>query len=96
MPDVLDVPTLSEAGLSGFEVSSWMGLRVPAGTPPTLIKQLDVDVRRALESPDTRQQLLDAGLEPTYLLAARLASLVASEVGRFSKIVADAGIVAEQ
>lgn len=53
-------------------------------------------MRRALESPDTRQQLLDAGVEPTYLPADRLASLIASEIGRFTTVVEKAGIVAEQ
>ena len=77
-------------------MTSWTGLCAPAGTPLALIEQLNVDVRRALESPDTRQQLLDAAVEPSYLPSARLASLIASEVGRFSKIVPDAGIVAEQ
>jgi tripartite-type tricarboxylate transporter receptor subunit TctC len=59
------------------------------------VEQLNADVQRALEASDTRQKLLDAGVEPTFLPPDQLSSLIASEVSRFSKIVADAGIVAE-
>lgn len=91
-----DVPTLAESGLAGYDVTTWTGLCAPAGTPPVLVDQLSANVRRALESPDTRQQLMDAGIEPTYASAEALASLIASEVKRFSAIVEKAGIVLEQ
>jgi tripartite-type tricarboxylate transporter receptor subunit TctC len=92
---VPELPTLAEAGLAGYEVTTWTGLCAPAGTPPALIEQLNLDVRRALESSDTRQQLLDAGIEPTYMTAERLGSLIAGEVSRFARIVETASIVAE-
>lgn len=90
-----ELTTLAEAGLAGYEVTTWTGLCAPAGTPPALIEQLNADVRRALESADTRQQLLDAGVEPTYMAAERLGSLIAGEVNRFARIAETAGIVAE-
>lgn len=93
---VPELPTLAEAGLAGFEVTTWTGLCAPAGTPRDVIDQLNADVRRALDSPDTRQRLLDAGVEPTYLPAEQLGGMIASEVARFSKIAASAGIAAEQ
>lgn len=93
---VPDVPTLAEAGLAGYEVTTWTGLCAPAGTPPAVIEQLNAGVRRALDAPDTRQQLLDAGVEPTYATSDRLASLIASEVSRFSAVVDKAGIVVDQ
>lgn len=93
---VPDVPTLAEAGLAGYEVTTWTGLCAPAATPASVVEQLSAGVRRALESPEVRQQLLDAGVEPIYVPADRLASLIASEVSRFSAIVEKAGIVLDQ
>jgi tripartite-type tricarboxylate transporter receptor subunit TctC len=91
-----EVPTLAESGLDGYEVSTWTGLCAPAGTPAAVVEQLSAGVRRALESPDTRQQLLDAGVEPNYVPSDRLASLIASEVSRFTAVVEKAGIVVDQ
>ncbi|MBA2963837.1 MULTISPECIES: Bug family tripartite tricarboxylate transporter substrate binding protein [Ramlibacter] len=91
-----DLPTVAESGVAGYDVTTWTGLCAPAGTPRPILEQLDADVRRALDAPDTRQKLLDAGVEPTYVPADRLASLIANEVARFSKIVTAAGIVPEQ
>jgi tripartite-type tricarboxylate transporter receptor subunit TctC len=90
-----DLPTLSEAGLPGYQVTTWTGLCAPAGTPPAILERLNAELRRALESADTRQQLLDAGVEPSYVTAERLSNLIASEVARFAKIVTDAGINVE-
>ncbi len=91
-----DLPTLAESGVQGYEVTTWTGLCAPAGTPRSVLEQLNADVQRVLEATDTRQKLLDAGVEPTFLPAAQLSTLIASEVARFSRIAADAGIVAEQ
>jgi tripartite-type tricarboxylate transporter receptor subunit TctC len=91
-----DLPTVSEAGLAGYEVTTWTGICAPAGTPRQIVQQLNADLRRALESPDTRQKLLDAGVEPTFVPADQFGTLIATEVTRFSKIAAAAGIVADQ
>jgi tripartite-type tricarboxylate transporter receptor subunit TctC len=60
-----------------------------------VIDQLSAAVRKALDSPDTRQRLLDAGVEPAYLSPDQLGQLIAREVARFSRIVAEAGIAVE-
>jgi tripartite-type tricarboxylate transporter receptor subunit TctC len=93
---VPEVPTFAEAGLQGYEVTTWTGLCAPAGTPQPIVDQVSAGIRRALESPDTRLQLIDAGVEPTYLPAERLNALIAGEVKRFSSIVEKAKIVVEQ
>lgn len=90
-----DLPTLSEAGVKGYEVSTWTGLCAPAGTPLPIVEQLNTDVRRALETPATRQRLLEAGVEPTYATPDQFGATIVKEVERFSKIVSTAGIVAE-
>jgi tripartite-type tricarboxylate transporter receptor subunit TctC len=90
-----ELPTLAEAGLPGDAVAPCTGLCAPAGTPAALVERLNADVKRALAMPQVRQQLLDASVPPSHLPAARMAELIASEVGRFSRIVAAAGIVPE-
>lgn len=90
-----ELPTLAESGLPGYAVTTWTGVCAPAGTPAALVERLNADVKRALEMPEVRQKLLDAGVEPSHLPAARMAELIAAEVGRFSRIVAAAGIVPE-
>ena len=90
-----EVPTLSEAGLSGFEVTTWTGLCAPAGTPETIVRQASEDIRRAVESAEVRQQLLNAGVEPNHVPAARFGELIASEIARFGRIAEKAGIAAE-
>ena len=89
------MPTLSEAGLSGFEVTTWTGLCAPAGTPETIVRQASEDIRRAVESAEVRQQLLNAGVEPNHVPAARFGELIASEIARFGRIAEKAGIAAE-
>lgn len=92
---VPDLPTMAQAGLAGYELTTWTGLCAPAGTPRGIVEQINADVRRALESPDTRQRLLDAGVEPTSSSSEQFGSLIASEVARFSRIAASAGITVE-
>ena len=60
LPELPDVPTMAEAGLDDFEVSSWNGLAAPAGTPEPIIRKLNEEVNRILAMPDVREQLRDA------------------------------------
>jgi tripartite-type tricarboxylate transporter receptor subunit TctC len=92
---VPELPTLAQSGLAGYELTTWTGLCAPAGTPRSIVEQINADVRRAVESPDTHQRLLDAGVEPSYSSAEKFGALIAGEVARFSRIAASAGITAE-
>ena len=64
LPQLPDVPTTSEAGLSGFDVSSWFGLVAPARTPRPLVNQLSTQVAKALREPDVQQRLVELGVRP--------------------------------
>ncbi|OZI35477.1 hypothetical protein CEG14_10345 [Bordetella genomosp. 1] len=55
------LPTVSEAGLKDFEVSTWLGLIAPAGTPPAMVEKINAEVRRVLELPDVREKLVAQG-----------------------------------
>jgi tripartite-type tricarboxylate transporter receptor subunit TctC len=58
-----DVPTVAEAGIGGYEVSTWFGLLAPAGTPPEVVRRLDEATRNFLAQPQTRERFAAAGAE---------------------------------
>ena len=61
---ILDVPTMVEAGLPGYETSTWGGLLAPTGTPKATVATLNAEVNRILALPDVRKTLQDAGIDP--------------------------------
>jgi tripartite-type tricarboxylate transporter receptor subunit TctC len=89
------VPTISEAGLKGYEVLNWLGVLAPAGTAPDVIKQLNSAIARAMKSPDLRQQLLSLGIEPTATSPDQFASLIRTEIPKWADIVKRAGATAD-
>jgi tripartite-type tricarboxylate transporter receptor subunit TctC len=98
LPAVANVPTLSEVGLSGFNVTVWHGLYAPRGTPGAVLSRLNAALRVALKDPELikRQEALglsvvtDSRLEP-----AGHKKFVESEMVRWSKVIKDSGETAE-
>jgi tripartite-type tricarboxylate transporter receptor subunit TctC len=64
LPQLPDVPTTAEAGLSDFDISSWFGLVAPAKTPRPIITKLSAQVATALHEPDVQQRLVNLGIRP--------------------------------
>jgi tripartite-type tricarboxylate transporter receptor subunit TctC len=56
-PKIPDVPTLEEAGISGFQIGGWFGLLVPAGTPREIVMTMNNEVNRLLKEPDVQKDL---------------------------------------
>jgi tripartite-type tricarboxylate transporter receptor subunit TctC len=86
-----DVPTATEAGLPGFEVSAWNALFAPKATPPPIVAQLNAALVAALDDPAVRKVLLDLGgeiPEPAQRTPAALAALVKSEIAKWTPILA--------
>jgi len=90
-----DIPTMSEAGLAGFEVNSWYGLLAPAGTPREIITRLNTEVSRALREPDARERLYSIGAEPMNNTPEEFAAYINAEMAKWSKVIKAAGIRAE-
>ena len=90
-----DVPTMSEAGLPGFEVNSWYGLLAPAGTPGELVLRLNAEVGRTLRAPDARERLYSIGAEPLSQSPDEFGAFIAAEVAKWAKVVRTAGIKIE-
>lgn len=90
-----DIPTMSEAGLAGFEVNSWFGLLAPAGTPRDIVLRLNSEVARALREPDARERLNSIGAEPMDNTPEEFAAYINAEMAKWAKVVKTAGIRAD-
>jgi tripartite-type tricarboxylate transporter receptor subunit TctC len=90
-----DVPTLREAGLEGYEYNSWMGIAVPAGTPPSIVTRLNTELVRALHRPEAKAWFLEQGSEVIGDDPESFAAVVGADFGRWSRIIHEAGIAAE-
>jgi tripartite-type tricarboxylate transporter receptor subunit TctC len=90
-----DVPTMAEAGLPGFEITSWFGLLAPAGTPSPIIGRLNAETVKVLGRADVKSTLAAQGLEVAPSSPEQFAAHIKSEIARFTKIAKAAGIKAE-
>ena len=90
-----EVPTMSEAGLPGFEIVSWFGLLAPAGTPAPIVARLNAETVKVLERPDVKAALANQGLEVAPGTPEQFAAHIKSEIAKFTKIGKAAGIKAE-
>jgi len=90
-----DVPTASEAGLPGYEVISWGAIFGPAHTPAELVMKLNQQVNAALQTAEVRERFSKIGVDPAGGTPQELAKLLASDVRRWTKVVADAGLPRE-
>jgi len=85
------LPTISEAGYPEFDLVSWMGVFVPAGTPPDVIRKLEAALLQAAASPELRDQLQRVGLEPLVAGAAEFGALVKRDTDNWAKVVKELG-----
>lgn len=84
------VPTLNEAGLPGFDVTSWFGLFAPANTPAPIIAKLNAALNKAAASPQVRERLATMGMEPETGTPEQLRDFVAAEREKWGKVIKDA------
>lgn len=87
-----DVPTLQEAGVPDYDISTWWGLLAPAGTPPAVVDKLSKAVEKAVAQPHIKEQFMNMGVEPRSNTPAAFAVFIKDEVGKFKKITEAAGI----
>jgi tripartite-type tricarboxylate transporter receptor subunit TctC len=94
-PALPDVPTIAEAGVPGYEATSWFGLLAPAGTPAPVVTKLNAAILKALADPDVKKKLLEQGAEPAGETPAQFAAFIASETVKWGKIVKQSGATAQ-
>ena len=87
-----DVPTLVEAGVSGFEMSTWYGLFVTTGTPKDVIARLVDETNKILRLPDVQAKLRGLGGEPGGMNVEQFAALNKGEFERFGKLIREANV----
>jgi tripartite-type tricarboxylate transporter receptor subunit TctC len=90
--DIPDVPTTKEAGLDGFEVSSWNAVSVRAQTPRALVQRLNKEIVAALASPDVKQKLNAIGAEPYPSTPEQTRERMAREIKRWGAVIERANI----
>ncbi len=90
-----EVPTMAEAGLAGYEISSWQAVFAPAGTPKPVIDRLYTEIAKVLKMPEVSKRLTDMGLDLSGMAPAELGELVKADVPRLGKIVKESGARAE-
>jgi tripartite-type tricarboxylate transporter receptor subunit TctC len=87
-----DVPTADEAGVPGYETSTWIGAFVPAGTPKVIIGKIESDIKTALALPDVRERLERIGMEIRSGTAEELKNKLAADIQKWSRLVKEKNI----
>jgi tripartite-type tricarboxylate transporter receptor subunit TctC len=95
MPQLPDVPTVSESGLPGFAFNSWFTIMAPTGTPADIVAKLNAEVHKALADPTVRDQLLAQGLTPRGSSAEELGAATRAQLAKYAALIKKAGIKAE-
>ena len=94
-PALPEVPTVSEAGVSGFSVLDWQGLFTTAKTPPEIVNKLNAETVRILALPDVVDRLTAAGVDIQTTTPKAWGDFVAAEIPKWGKVVKEAGVKVE-
>ena len=87
-----DVPTVSEAGLSGFVSRGWLGVAAPAKTPKPIIDKLNAAIKKALETPSVADRLTELGLQVKPTSPSEFATFIDQEINNYRNIITSAKI----
>ncbi len=90
-PALPDVPTIAEAGVPGYEATSWFGLLAPAGTPAPVVAKLNASILKALADPEVKKKLAEQGAEPHGEKPEQFAAFIESETVKWGKVVKESG-----
>ena len=94
-PSLPNVPTLSEAGLAGFEMNPWFGVLAPAAVPAEVIGKLNAELVRILRTPEIAQQFAAHGVEAAHSTAEEFVAVIRSDLQKWGKVIGEAGIKGE-
>lgn len=92
VPSLSEVPTVSEAGLPGYEVVGWFGLFAPAKTPPAIVERLNSAVVKILQMPDVREKIEAHGLLPGGGTSKELSVFLDTEIKKWTQLIKAANI----
>jgi tripartite-type tricarboxylate transporter receptor subunit TctC len=91
-PFLPDVPTMTESGFPGFDVTGWFAMVAPAGTPALVIDKLNRETVRIMALPDMRDKLDALGIVPLGTTAAEFADVIKAELPYWARVIRDTGI----
>lgn len=91
-PLLPDVPTMAEAGLPGFEVTSWNGIIAPAGTSKEIVTRLNQEIVKALKMADVSERLSGVGADPVGSTPEQFAAFIQAEIKKWAKVIQEAGV----
>lgn len=91
-PILPEVPTIAEAGVPGFQASGWVGIVAPAGTPRPIVERLNAEVRKILDTPETREAWGKQGADPMVMTADEFGAFIKAEIDKWAKVAQTAGV----
>ena len=94
-PAAPDVPTIAEAALPGFEVTNWIGVFAPAGTPADIVARLNAEIMRIMRLPDVQPRLANEGAKFAPNTPHEFAAFQKSEIAKWGKVIRDARVVTD-
>lgn len=94
-PALPDMPTVSESGYPGYEVSTWFGYLAPAGTPPEIVNRLNAEINAALRSPEVEKKLVALGAELDPGTPQAFGKFLEADMARWARVIKQAGIKAD-
>ena len=92
LPQLPDVPTFAEEGITGFDVTNWYGAMAPAGVPHDIVLKLNGDINKAMQVPEVRGRLEAVGTQLREQSAAEFEAYMKSEVAKYAKLIKDTGV----
>src|SRR5262245_60807070 len=90
-----DIPTFDESGLPGFNITAWVGVVAPKGTPGEIVQKLNLEIGRALKEPEFARQISAMGLDPLGSTPGEFAAFLRKEIPRWRQIARDADVKVE-
>ena len=90
-PAAPQIPTIAEAALPGYAVTTWHGLLAPAGTPREIVNRLSGETARALQNPDIRDRFAAQGVDPVSSTPEQFSAMMKSELEKWRKVIAASG-----
>ncbi len=91
-----DLPTISEAGLTGYDASNWWSIAIPAGTPHVIVNRLSTELTAFLNLPETQKRFGDEGVEMNIMTPVEIRKMVAADISKWTKVARAAGMRQEQ
>jgi len=94
-PLLPQLPTISDAGLRGFDIATWFGIFAPAGAPPDIVARLNSEIVRILHTPEMKERLALLGAEPIGNKPDEFAAFVKAEIPKYAKVIQASGARAD-